>query len=65
MCHGGDCGGRARRGHISYPDEIPGDQDVIRSVHSVAVSQTYKATLKVNGRPLQMEIDTGAAVSHF
>ena len=42
-----------------------GDSDIIGTLHRVGgrATQPYKAVLEVNGRPLEMEIDTGAAVS--
>ena len=42
-----------------------GDSDIIGTLHRVGgrATQPYKAVLEVNGTPLKMEIDTGAAVS--
>lgn len=66
-CRGGRGRPRSARGGranlISHSDEMPEGEDVIRSVNSEGPSKPYKVTLIVNGKPLEMEIDTGAAVS--
>ena len=47
-------------------DLAPGE-DVIKTIYHVASPSPhpYKVTLELNGKPLEMEIDTGAAVSIF
>ena len=61
------CGRRLGGSDESYrygysDDEIPAAADIINTVNSMGNGKTrpYTATLKVNGKPLQMEIDTGA-----
>ena len=58
--------GRPQRGQTYHVEAEPEEEDLISTINSVGASCTlkpYTAVLEINGKPVTMQIDTGAVVS--